>query len=242
MTERRQGFQGASRESKRKKANKTLVATGDNVLLEFELPFRRCHSYTFALTQMSKILTKPFQKETFTEVLGWLDQFSGDERYMIILGSARIDTCLERLLVRRLPVKPKGQDTLLGPDRPLGSFSARIALSYRLGMLDADFESMLQTIRKIRNDVAHSHSKPDLDLPPYSDRLEHLRSLAARSPLWNGVMQRVREILPDYIEIPERSAHSTLLLSFLIVVLSLEGYADAIDEIDCSPLSITTLK
>ena len=26
------------------KANKTLVATGDNVLLEFELPFRRCHS------------------------------------------------------------------------------------------------------------------------------------------------------------------------------------------------------
>ncbi len=25
-------------------ANKTLVATGDNVLLEFELPFRRCHS------------------------------------------------------------------------------------------------------------------------------------------------------------------------------------------------------
>ena len=27
-----------------KKANKTLVATGDNVFLEFELPFRRCHS------------------------------------------------------------------------------------------------------------------------------------------------------------------------------------------------------
>jgi hypothetical protein len=26
------------------KANKTLVATGDNVFLEFELPFRRCHS------------------------------------------------------------------------------------------------------------------------------------------------------------------------------------------------------
>ena len=26
---------------------KPLVATGDNVLLEFELPFRRCHSYTF---------------------------------------------------------------------------------------------------------------------------------------------------------------------------------------------------
>jgi hypothetical protein len=26
------------------KANKMLVATGDNVLLELELPFRRCHS------------------------------------------------------------------------------------------------------------------------------------------------------------------------------------------------------
>jgi hypothetical protein len=26
------------------KANKTLVATGDNVLLDSELPFRRCHS------------------------------------------------------------------------------------------------------------------------------------------------------------------------------------------------------
>jgi hypothetical protein len=27
-----------------KMQNKTLVATGDNVFLEFELPFRRCHS------------------------------------------------------------------------------------------------------------------------------------------------------------------------------------------------------
>ncbi len=28
----------------RQNSNKTLVATGDNILLEFELPFRRCDS------------------------------------------------------------------------------------------------------------------------------------------------------------------------------------------------------
>lgn len=47
-------------------------------------------------------------------------------------------------------------DTFFQPDRPLGSFAARITVAARLGLIDAPEEQGLQTLRRVRNAFAHS--------------------------------------------------------------------------------------
>jgi hypothetical protein len=54
------------------------------------------------------------------------------ERSAVVLGAARADTAVEELLLRCMQPHPGGADNLFDPDRPLGSFSAKIALSFRL--------------------------------------------------------------------------------------------------------------
>lgn len=70
-----------------------------------------------------------------------------------VLGAALLDARLEDLFRRKLQHE---HDELLGPSRPLGSFSARIRLASSLCWIDADTTSDLNTIRSIRNDFAHS--------------------------------------------------------------------------------------
>jgi hypothetical protein len=83
------------------------------------------------------------------------------ERSLVIGGAARIDVGLERLLKAVMSRGPRGKDdNLFDPDRPLGTFSAKIKLAYRLGLLDDDVEHALQLIRKIRNDFAISRALP----------------------------------------------------------------------------------
>lgn len=96
------------------------------------------------------------------------------ERAAVVLGAARLDVALERFLKRLMHHNPGGSDNLFDPDRPLGSFSAKIALSYRLGAIDTNFEHALQMVRKIRNSFAHSAAISNLSEPSHSGQLREL--------------------------------------------------------------------
>ena len=76
---------------------------------------------------------------------------------------------------------PGGSDNLFDPDRPLGTFSAKIALAYRLNLIDRDFEHALQMVRKIRNDFAHSVSKASLSESRHKSRVEELAKETKRA-------------------------------------------------------------
>src|ERR1700727_2523834 len=84
------------------------------------------------------------------------------ERALVVVGAARLDVALEELLKKVLRHHPGGSDNLFDPDRPLGTFSSKISLCYRMGLLDHDFERALNLVRKIRNDFAHSLGSPSL--------------------------------------------------------------------------------
>ena len=65
------------------------------------------------------------------------------ERAAVVLGVARIDSELEKLIKAVLRRNSKDPDTLFDADGPLSTFSAKIRLAYRLNLIDADFERSL---------------------------------------------------------------------------------------------------
>jgi hypothetical protein len=82
-------------------------------------------------------------------------------RTIIIVGSSKIDDSLaiiiSKLLFPKL-AKQSDQDELLEGDSPLATFSSRIKIVYRLGLIDVSFYKVLEKIRKIRNIGAHQLS------------------------------------------------------------------------------------
>ena len=110
------------------------------------------------------------------------------DRSAVILGAARLDLALERLLKQVMHHHPGGrEDNLFDPDRPLGSFSAKIDLSYRLGLIDRVLEHSLQMARRLRNVFAHSADKAYLADSPYRDRVDELRKDLEQSATWEAI-------------------------------------------------------
>jgi hypothetical protein len=96
------------------------------------------------------------------------------ERASVILAAARLDVDLERLLKHLLHHHPGGTDPMFEGDRLLGTFSAKIAMAYRLGAISSDLEHALQLTRKIRNDFAHQLEGERLSTPRQKARLAEL--------------------------------------------------------------------
>jgi len=62
-----------------------------------------------------------------------------------------------------------------GANAPLGTFSARIELAYRIGEINATLARALHLIRKIRNDFAHNVSGCSFGDGVVTSRLTELR-------------------------------------------------------------------
>jgi hypothetical protein len=79
-------------------------------------------------------------------------------RALIILASSQIDSQLRNLIeIFLLPktAKAKEPDELLEGDTPLSTFSSRIKISIRLGIIDKPIADALNNLRDIRNKAAH---------------------------------------------------------------------------------------
>lgn len=112
------------------------------------------------------------QLADFEEFVG---QFRAEsDRAAVILGAAKLDYLLFQLVDRALVPNYSKDDDLLDDNRPLSSFSARISLAYRLGMIDASFAKALHLVRKIRNEFAHKIPNTRLDIAPHRDRIREL--------------------------------------------------------------------
>jgi hypothetical protein len=96
------------------------------------------------------------------------------DRGAVVIGAARLDELLSQLLAAVLQPSPTAQDALLGTDRPLGTFSARIDACYRLSLIDAEFANALHCARRIRNAFAHETSQSSLSEARHRDRINQL--------------------------------------------------------------------
>ena len=139
------------------------------------------------------------QKKAIGEDIG---KFIGDlasegERSAVVLGAARFDVALERLLKKVMRQHPGGSDNLFDADRALGTFSGKIALCYRLGLIDRDMEHALQMIRRIRNDFAHTVTPASLSESHHRARVKELIHEAQKSgDFQSGVFKGLSKVEP----------------------------------------------
>ena len=85
--------------------------------------------------------SKPFSDvaEKAKNIGRFLAQLAAEgERSAVVLGASRADTALDELLKKCLRPNPGGHDNLFDPDRPLGTFSEKIPLAFRLGLIDEE--------------------------------------------------------------------------------------------------------
>jgi hypothetical protein len=92
---------------------------------------------------------------------GWLAILNAEfgnasDRALAIVAASVVEELLLGLLRGRLVPNDSSQDTLFdGPNAPLGTFSAKIDLAYRVGAISHRLARDCHLIRKIRNRFAH---------------------------------------------------------------------------------------
>jgi DNA-binding MltR family transcriptional regulator len=97
---------------------------------------------------------------------------TASDRAAAIVGGAFLDVLLTELLQANFVPDPKNDDKIFQGNGCLATFSSRIDLSYRLGLIAKQEHRALHTIREIRNKFAHQ-----LDAVAFAR--QDLRSLCA---------------------------------------------------------------
>jgi DNA-binding MltR family transcriptional regulator len=92
----------------------------------------------------------------------WSDHFDASTRTestraKVVLAACYLDELLGQLLRFVLkPVEDEKDPLFEGVQAPLGTFSAKIDLAYRLGLIDEKASKSLHFVRRIRNEFAHN--------------------------------------------------------------------------------------
>lgn len=133
-------------------------------------------------------------------------------RGAVLVGAARVDTALEALLKAAL-APPSSRETLFHPDRPLGSFGARIALAQRLGLIGPALEQALHALRRVRNAFAHSTAIATLNDPSHQQRLAESYRQARTNPLWRPL----ERVLEQHQPRPDSALRDYILLITILV-------------------------
>lgn len=96
------------------------------------------------------------------------------DRAAVVLGAAKLDLIIYQILKAFLIPSAGSKDSLLDGNSPLGTFSSKIDMMHRLGLIAPAFSRTLHLIRKIRNAFAHEVSGCSLQTGAHSDRVKEL--------------------------------------------------------------------
>lgn len=101
-------------------------------------------------------------------------------RACVVTGLARIDYELERILRKVIDGGTEvSDDRLFAPDRPLGTYSSRCEMCFRLGLIDADFLRALRLYGKMRNLYAHEFEHIDIMASPVRDWMQEIENIVS---------------------------------------------------------------
>lgn len=178
-------------------------------------------------------ISNPEVRKILNPLIVWFRELKAiDVRVGIILCTSRIDEDLCQLLKKVMRHHPgSGKDELFDTDKPFGTYSARILLAYRLGLIDRDFESYLQSSRKLRNAAAHAQHPIDLSQTPHIDRVVHMNRLC-----------QSRRILTDETFNPHEDPAGAVMTSLLYAILALELSYDCAVPFQAEEISFSSLK
>lgn len=120
-------------------------------------------------------------KAVFPDLLQFLVALGLEgERSGVVLGAERVNVALVALLTAFLRPSPTKTDSLFSSEGPLATFSRKIEMAYRLGLIDSRFRQALDLVRKLRNDFAHATKVETLEEQRHADRVRALSALISR--------------------------------------------------------------
>ncbi|HHF3077038.1 MltR family transcriptional regulator [Vibrio diabolicus] len=94
------------------------------------------------------------------------------DRGAVLIAAAMVELELENLLKAKLVDTDKKKDPIFEHNGPLGNFSSKIEMAYRLGLITQKQNLMFNTFRKLRNQFAHSSVSLSLENDAIKDQLE----------------------------------------------------------------------
>jgi len=102
---------------------------------------------------------------------------SDSDRATAVLIGAEIDNVLLNIMKKVLGKENKNSVDLFGSMQPLSSFSSRIEMLFRLGIIDEEKHHDLHILRKIRNGFAHGRKGLKFNSPGILKLLNKLQVL-----------------------------------------------------------------
>jgi hypothetical protein len=128
------------------------------------------------------------------EFHAFLTEFQGEsDRAAAVLVAAYLDDLLRQLLLATFVDDTAPAAKLVEPERPLGSFAARIGAAYAFGLISDSERFDLDQVRDIRNRFAHRLQGLTFDEQSISDRC---RTFKCNAELF-GRTPGFRETYPD---------------------------------------------
>lgn len=132
-----------------------------------------------------------------TDFANFIDQFlSESDRAAVIIGAAKIEYLLSELLDKYFLPASGSSDDLLEGDAPLATFSAKIKICFRLGLIDVRCTKLLHTFRRLRNGFAHEVAAGNLNDGAARDRVIALADPFSEVPYFqesrNAVAKRMK--------------------------------------------------
>lgn len=173
---------------------------------------------------MAKVFEKPDKNWTFHFVI---NEFKREtDRAAVILVAAIIDETLNAILKSKLIPLPSASDDLFdGPNAPISTFSSKIDLAYRLGLISNKLCRDIHLIRKIRNSFAHDIYGCNFQNGGIKARVMELCKSCTIMPLYE-------EMLFQNHEKVEKDTRGIFLFISSMIIYHLNILVDAVTCID----------
>lgn len=173
-----------------------------------------------------------FDKRHANEVAEMLVSDKESDRGCVIFSAAILEDGLEQLLraICRTddPSVDRIVDSLFQTYAPFSTFSAKIHVTYALGLIPKDLREILDLIRKIRNDFAHKKGSVTFQTPECQPRLQALRKAMDPDSYPIGPRPNDNVLVPAMGNITRHRAVDRL--SFCLRIANISGRISAASE------------
>lgn len=165
----------------------------------------------------------------YEEFCEFIEEFKGEsDRACVILGASKLDQILGLILERFLLPCPNSQDQIFTNNGPLGTFSAKIDMTYRLGLIDSEACRAIHMVRKIRNTFAHEVYGASLASGSHKDRIKALVLPAKEDHHFKWLRDNF------FSGVPASRANFSTMLGLLVA--RLEGLADKLEPVSTAQI------
>jgi len=150
-----------------------------------------------------------------------LPKIIGDsERSPVLVGVTRLENELEKYITSFLIESPTGIEDLFETG-PLSTFSSKISIARRLGLINNELQNAIDNMRKIRNTVNRSSSKKVFETEKILLIINSMNNQYKENPNYREIDNSL-SVVKEFFMVKQRheiKANFILLLYYLVFTL-----------------------